>query len=69
MPKVPYRYEVNWQLVTGNGSLRPISKRSLLPSLTVLTSDSKKLGQTTVVIQYSVCPGFFDSDLKMDVDW
>ena len=36
--KVPYPYEVNWHLVTGNGSLTPISslsKRSLLPSLTV----------------------------------
>ena len=35
---VPYPYEVNWQLVTGNGSLTPIcslSKRSLSPSLTV----------------------------------
>ena len=38
MPKVPYPYEVNGKLVTGNGSLIPIcslSKRSLLPSLTV----------------------------------
>ena len=32
MPKVPYHYEVNWHLVTGNGSL---SKRSLSPSLIV----------------------------------
>ena len=32
---VPYRYEVNWQLVKGNGSLTPkcsLSKRSLSPS-------------------------------------
>ena len=39
MPKVPYPYEVNGKLVTGNGSLIPIcslSNRSLLPSLTVL---------------------------------
>jgi hypothetical protein len=39
MPNVPYPYEVNWQLDTGNGSLTPIcalSKRSLSPSLTVL---------------------------------
>ena len=39
MPKVPYPYEVNDKLVTGNGSLIPIcslSNRSLLPSLTVL---------------------------------
>ena len=38
MPKVPYPYEVNGKLVTGNGSLIPIcslSNRSLLPSLTV----------------------------------
>ena len=38
MPKVPYPYEVNDKLVTGNGSLIPIcslSNRSLLPSLTV----------------------------------
>ena len=38
MPNVPYPYEVNWKLVTGNGSLTPIcslSKRSLAPSLTV----------------------------------
>ena len=38
MPNVPYPYEVNWHLVTGNGSLTPIcslSKRSLSPSLTV----------------------------------
>ena len=39
MPSVPYPYEVNWHLVTGNGSLIPIcslSNSSLLPSLTVL---------------------------------
>ena len=39
MPKVPYPYEVNGKLVTGNGSLIPIcslSNRSLLPSLTVV---------------------------------
>ena len=38
MPKVPYPYEVNGKLVTGNGSLKPIcslSNRSLMPSLTV----------------------------------
>jgi hypothetical protein len=38
MPNVPYPYEVNWQLVTENGSLTPIcslSNRSLSPSLTV----------------------------------
>ena len=39
MPNVPYSYEVNGKLVTGNGSLLLISsstKRSLLPSLTVV---------------------------------
>ena len=39
MPKVPYPYEVNGKLVTGNGSLIAIcslSNRSLLPSLTVV---------------------------------
>ena len=34
MPKVPYPYEVNGKLVTGNGSLIP--NTSLLPRLTVL---------------------------------
>ena len=40
MPNVPYPYEVNGKLVTGNGSLTPIfslSNSSLLPSLTVFT--------------------------------
>ena len=40
MPNVPYPYEVNGKLVTGNGSLIPISSlsnRSLLPSLTVIS--------------------------------
>ena len=39
MAKVPYPYEVNVKLVTGNGSLIPIcslSNRSLLPNLTVV---------------------------------
>ena len=43
MPHFPYPYEVNWQLVTGNGFLRPIcslSKHSLSPSLTVPCSRS-----------------------------
>ena len=42
MLKVPYPYEVNGKLVTENGSLIPISslsKRSLLPSLTVHTKN------------------------------
>ena len=36
MPKVPYPYEVNGELVTGYGSLIPIcslSNRSLLPPI------------------------------------
>ena len=39
-PKVPYPYEVNWHLVTGNDSLTTIcslSKRFLSPGLTVLS--------------------------------
>ena len=39
MPKVPYPYEVNGKVVTGNGSLIPIcslSNRSLLPSSIIL---------------------------------
>ena len=46
MPKVPYPYEVNGKLVTGNGSLIPIcslSNRSLLPSLTVLETLKNKI--------------------------
>ena len=40
MPNVPYRYKVDWHLVTGNGSLIPIcslSNSSLLPSLSITT--------------------------------
>ena len=47
MPKVPYPYEVNDKLVTGNGSLIPIcslSNRSLLSSLTVHTIRNYNLG-------------------------
>ena len=43
---VPYPYEVNGKVVTGNGSLIPIcslSKRSLLPSLTVYRLQSWNL--------------------------
>ena len=43
---VPYPYEVNGKLVTGNGSFIPIcslSNRSLLPSLTVRTKKIKKM--------------------------
>ena len=45
---VPYPYEINWPLVTENGSLTPISslsKRSLSPSLTVqiLTFSNQKI--------------------------
>ena len=45
MPKVPYSYEVNGKLVTGNGALIPIcslANRSLLPSLTVPASKKKR---------------------------
>ena len=48
MPNVPYPYEVNWQLVTGNGSLSPIcslSKRSLSTSLTVSSNKSKQFNE------------------------
>ena len=48
---VPYPYEVNGKLVTGNGSLTPIcslSTRSLSPSLTVLYF----ICQTHVPIMY-----------------
>ena len=44
MPNVPYSYEVNGKLVTGNCSLIPISsltKRSLLPSMTVQPKNDK----------------------------
>ena len=44
MPKVPYPYEVNGKLVTGNGSLIPIcslSNSSLMPSLTVFLTIKK----------------------------
>ena len=43
MPKVPYPYDVNDKLVTGDGSLIPISSlsnRFLLPSLTVQYRES-----------------------------
>ena len=44
MPKIPYPYDVNGKLVTGNGSLIPIcslSNRSLLSSLTVTSHTLK----------------------------
>ena len=53
MPKVPYPYEVNGKLVTGNVSLIPIcslSNRSLLPSLTVL--------EVLVILEKLFFPGF-----------
>ena len=43
-PNVPYPYEVNWQLVPGNGSLTPIC--SLSPSLTVLHTTASKYVHT-----------------------
>ena len=51
MPKVPYPYEVNGKLVTGNGSLIPIcslSNHSLLPSLTVL--ELRNATQTSLIV-------------------
>ena len=51
MPNVPYSYEVNGKLVKRNGSLIPISsltKRSLLPSLTVLGNTAKKITTNSV---------------------
>ena len=45
MPNVPYPYEVNWHLVTGNGSLTRIcslSDPSLSPSFTLLSKKQKK---------------------------
>ena len=50
MPKVPYPYEVNGKLVTGNGSLITIcslSNRSLLPSLAVLANMAAQSIQLT----------------------
>ena len=52
MPKVPYPYEVNGKLVTGNGSLIPIcslSNRSLLPSLTVATISAHWLSHYRII--------------------
>ena len=57
MPKVPYSYEVNGKLVTGNGSLIPIcflSNRSLLPSLTVLLKVKSKLTKRDWYYEFSV---------------
>ena len=54
MPKVPYPYEVNGKLVTGNGSLIPIcslSNSSLMPSLTVYPKFSHILGPIRIGIQ------------------
>ena len=51
MQKVPYPYEVNGKLVTGNGSLIPIcslSNRSLLPSLTVFRNLLEMLGKKMI---------------------
>ena len=59
MPKVPYPYEVNGKLVTGNGSLIPIcslSNRSLFPSLTVYCfpiQKSRPVRYYCIVMNYS----------------
>ena len=53
MPIVPYPYEVNGKLVTGNGSLTPIcslSNRSLLPSLTVDIYDKEQISKYLLLI-------------------
>ena len=53
MPKVPYHYEVNGKLVTGNCSLIPIcslSNRCLLPSLTALSLVNQKNTQSKIQI-------------------
>ena len=70
MPKVPYLYEVNGKLVTGNGSLIPIcslSNRSLLPSLTVYTILTLKSYMYPTVQhtfkKYSFTEGGFDTFL------
>ena len=55
MPNFPYFYEVNWQLVTRNGSLTPIcsiSKRSLSPRLTVYRN------LMIPYLQFTKCAGF-----------
>ena len=55
MPNVPYSYEVNWQLVTGNGSLTPIcslSKGSLSPSLTVIKNKHKLDGNNYDLVEF-----------------
>ena len=53
MPKVPYPYEVNGKLVTGNCSLIPIcslSNRCLLPSLTALSLVNQKNTQSKIQV-------------------
>ena len=51
MPNVPYPYLVNGKLVTGNGSLIPISSlsnRSLLPSSTLPSFFKMKTGDNQI---------------------
>ena len=65
MPKVPYPYEVNGKLVTGNGSLIPIcslSNRSLLPSLTVVKKCAGHTGRrsTTLLMDYYTALQLFE---------
>ena len=58
MPNVPYHYEVNSKLVTGNGSLTPISSlsnRSLSPSLTVLVHFLSESYQNRTCIAFRIC--------------
>ena len=52
MPKVPHLYEVNWHLVTGNGSLTQMCsllKCSLTTSLTVSIKGAALLTISRVV--------------------
>ena len=62
MPYVPYPYEVNGKLVTGNGSLMPIcslSNSSLLPSLTVpLTRVYLETNQKPRYKRYQNCKSY-----------
>ena len=53
MPKVPYSYEVNGKLVTGNGSLIPIC--SLLPSLTVIKFNELFIVASSTTIYLGNC--------------
>ena len=64
MQNVPFAYEVNWHLVTRNGSLIPIcslSNSSLLPSLIVLCKAVMR--QSSVLCKAVVEPRFKRGDI------